>query len=239
MKRRGLLAGIVLLACAGSGHAALAAGNDLREFRVGMPVSELPTSGYTGFACANQPAHELADWSGYTGCPRDARGLRAVAFRYDDAANPLAHLNTDFQGTRVGGHPVLIALLIGDDAHVEGIRIETDPGARLYLRKKAFLLANQVRARYGEQGWRCTDAKPTGDEEPIGDLFIKRHCEKDTAERRLLLDQELYRRAGAPLQDFVGGTQLTILAADRGSDASAARQASASATGAAAASAAR
>ena len=35
-----------------------AAGNDLRDFRIGMPVSALPTSGYGEFACAADPSEE-------------------------------------------------------------------------------------------------------------------------------------------------------------------------------------
>ena len=39
--------------------AAAAPQTDLREFRVGMPVSSLPQSGYGGFACAADPAKRL------------------------------------------------------------------------------------------------------------------------------------------------------------------------------------
>jgi hypothetical protein len=108
---------------------------------------------------------------------------------------------------------VSLALLIGDDARVDGIRIRTDPGGPLYLRKKAFLFADQVKARYGEQGWTCSDAQPGPDEAPIGDVFVKRHCEKTADGRHLVLDQELYRHQDQKLRDFVGGTQLTILRA--------------------------
>ncbi len=187
--------------------------NDLREFRVGMPVADLPASGYVGLACAEAPKQTLNSWTQYATCPKDARGLHVVSFRYDDAANPMTRVGEQYKGTKVAGHPVLAALLIGDDGLVDGIRIDTDPNARLYLRKKAFLFADQVKARYGEEGWNCTEAKPTGDKEPLGGVFIDRHCEKTTPDRHLIMDQELYRRGGRPIEDFVGGTQLTILRA--------------------------
>ena len=201
----------LLLAVIGSTPAALAEENDLREFRIGMPVSALPAIGYTEFACAasGQP---LAGWSDWRQCPADSSGLRAVGFRYDDSLNERIRLNDDAEGTKVGGHPVLISLLIGEDAAVQGLRIETDDSARLFLRKKAFLLAGQVRARYGEEGWRCTELEPGPGEGPVGGRLVKEHCEKATENRRYLLDRQLFRRAGEPLKDFVGATQLTILA---------------------------
>jgi copper(I)-binding protein len=193
------------------GLPALAEGNDLREFRVGMPVAALPAQGYEGFTCAasGQP---VAGWADWRTCPPDPSGLRAVAFRYDDRLNPMARLSDDAEGTKVGGHPVVLALLVGEDAIVRGLRIETDDGARLCLRKKAFLLANQVKERYGEEGWRCDARAPGAGEEPVGGVFVKEHCEKTADGRRYLLDHQLFRRAGTPLKDFVGATQLTILA---------------------------
>jgi hypothetical protein len=185
--------------------------NDLREFRVGESVNELPSSGYTGFACADAPAQALAGWRDYMRCPSDARGLHAVGFRYDPAANPLAQLNDSYEGTRVAGQPVLLALLIGDDGRVDGIRIRTDPKARLYLRKKAFLFGLQARARYGADGWTCRESPPAPGEEPVGGVFINEHCEKATATRHLIVERQLYRQADQPLSDFIGASELLIL----------------------------
>lgn len=188
--------------------------NDLREFRIGMSVAELPTSGYLGLVCADAPKgaseRTLRSWQDYRQCPTEPSGLRAVGFRYDESANPLAKVNGLYEGTKVGGHPVLLTLLIGDD-RVEGLVIETDPAARLYLRKKAFLFGEQVKARYGEQGWACTEGQPSADEEPVGGVFLKEHCEKTTSTRRLVLDRALFRRAGQDLKDFVSRSRLEIL----------------------------
>jgi hypothetical protein len=187
---------------------------DLREFRLGDPVQALPPSGYTGFACANAPAEVLSSWMDYAKCPRDERGLHAVSFRYDPAANFIGQVNNTYEGTRVAGQPVLLSLLIADSGIVEGIRIATDPSARLYLRKKAFLFGLQARQRYGEEGWNCDELAPATDEQPVGGVFVKEHCQKTTTTRRLIIDRELYRRAGQKLEDFIGRSQVLILRAE-------------------------
>lgn len=193
-------------------NASAQAQTDLRQFSVGMSLRDLPQAGYTDFACANAPDIKLQGWRGYQQCPKDALGLHPVSFRYEDSANPLAQLTEQVHGTRVGGHPVLLSLLFGDDGDVRGLHIATDPKARLYLRKKAFLLANQVRARYGNEGWQCQDAKPHGNEEPIGGVFIDRTCRKETTAREVSFVQELFRRAGEPIADFTSATEVTVLA---------------------------
>jgi hypothetical protein len=184
--------------------AAMAEQNDLREFRVGMPVSALPQSGYGDFACAAEPAKTLSDWDDYRVCPMGTDGTRAVSFRYD--GNPSTHGETI-----VGGQPVTLALLIDDRAEVVGLRIATDPHTRLYLHKKAHLFANQIRARFGEDGWTCQKSAPTATEQPVGGVFFHDHCEKMTEARRFVLDRELYRDPAKPLIDFTDATQLTIL----------------------------
>ncbi len=184
---------------------------DLRAFRVGEPVEALPAAGYIDLACADAPATKLAGWSEYEKCPRGAFGLHAVSFRYDPTANPLARLNNSYAGTRVAGQPVLLALLIGDDKRLDGIHITTDPHARLYLRKKAFLFGLQARTHYGDDGWTCHDTPPGEGEEPVGGLFINEHCEKNTATRHLIVERHLFRHPDQPLADFVGQSDVLIL----------------------------
>jgi hypothetical protein len=193
------IAAVLVPACA----AAAAGPSDLRDLRVGMAVSALPTSGYGGFACFGDQSIKLPDWQAYRTCPAAADGSRTVSFRYDNADK-----------TEVAGQPVLLALLIDKDATVAGIKIDTDPNARLYQHKKAFLFALQIRARFGEDGWNCRQQPPTPAEQPVGGVYINEHCEKLTASRRLLLDRELFRDPAKDLRDFTNGTQLTILASD-------------------------
>lgn len=212
-----LAAALAAFAAVPAAGAAPASGdqNDLREFRLGMSVADLPKAGYVDFTCAdmpkNAPGRTLQGWDDYRKCPAEPSGLRAVGFRYDESTNPLSKVNSVYEGTKVGGHPVLLRLLIGDQGRVDGIVIETDPTARLYLRKKAFLFGDQVKARYGDQGWTCTEGQPAADQEPVGGVFIKEHCEKTTPTRHLVLDRELFRRAGQDLKDFVSHSRLEIL----------------------------
>ena len=123
-------------------------GNDLRDIRLGMAAAELEESGYVDLYCAADPKRMLAGWKNWRDCPADASGTRAVRFGYD----PLTSRN----GTMVAGHPAILTLQIDDTAHIAGLLIETDPTARLYIRKKAFLLGLQARSRYGSDGWACT-----------------------------------------------------------------------------------
>lgn len=185
-----------------------AGGNDLRDFRIGMAVSALPTNGYGEFACAADPAKKLSDWGGYQTCPASQDGTRAVSFRYDDGGSA-----GDESKTQVAGQPVQLALLIGDNGRITGIKIDTDPHARLYMRKKAFLFGLQIRARFGEDGWTCTQQPPTPQEQPVGGVFIHEHCEKITATCHFVLDRQLFRDPGKDLREFTDATQLTILGA--------------------------
>ncbi|MBV8399008.1 MAG: hypothetical protein JOZ17_09745 [Acetobacteraceae bacterium] len=211
MWARALLFGALFLGSQNVQKARADESNDLREFRVGMKVEELPRAGYLDFSCAAAPSKKLTGWQDYRECPADSAGLREVSFRYDESANTLAKINDQYEGTRVGGHPVLVSLLIDDQGTVAGLKIVTDPKARLYMHKKAFLLGQQAKAHYGEDGWTCTEAQPSADEEPVGGVFIKEHCEKTTPTRRILVERDLFRHPGQELKDFVGDSKVTIL----------------------------
>ena len=149
-------------------------------------------------------------WQDYRRCPASADGLHALRFRYQEGANELGFVNDSYEGTKVGGHPVLLTLLISGAGVVEGLRIQTDPAARLNRRKKAHLLGELAKLRYGETGWACTSAVPAPGEEPVGGLFVREHCEKTTATRRYTVDRQMFRPAGADQRGFVSGSQLEI-----------------------------
>jgi hypothetical protein len=186
-------------------------GNDLREFRVGMSLEELPSSGYVGLACAATPDTTLSRWQDFRACPADAAGHHEVRFRYDENENAHGRVNDHYEGTRVGGHPVLLSLLIGEQGRVDGLRITTDPAARLYMHKKAFLLGMQGKARYGEEGWTCTEGQPGDNEQPVGGVFVKERCEKESPSRHFIIERELYRDPAKDLKEFVDSTTITIL----------------------------
>lgn len=181
---------------------AQAAETDLREFSVGMPFSALPPQGYTGFACAAKPGGAVLNgWAGYRDCPADDAGRREVSFRYDDGGE---------NETKVAGQPMRLSLLLGQDGTVEAIRMQTDPAVRLFQHKKGYRFGEQVMARYGATGWACSEAKPSENEEPVGGMFLREHCEKTVDTRRLVVDRELYRDKRRSLAGFTSGTTFTV-----------------------------
>jgi hypothetical protein len=207
---QGGLAALALLAGAASAAEDPLEG-DLRDLRVGMTVAELPAEGYVDLACGSnggEPGVALDGWADYARCPPDPAGLHEVAFAF--APSPLAALGERWEGTKVAGHPVIPSLLIDRQGVVEGIRIVTDPEARLYLKKKAFLLGIRVMGRYGRDGWTCAEGEPGDGKTPVGGMFIDRHCEKVFHDRRLILETDLYRTAEQQGRELTDATRLEI-----------------------------
>jgi hypothetical protein len=180
-------------------------GNDLRDIRVGMAAAELAETGYVDFYCAADPKRTLAGWKNWRDCPADTSGTRGIRFGFD----PL----TSRDGTMVAGHPAILTLLIDDTEHVAGLQIETDPKARLYIRKKAFLLGIQARSRYGSDGWACTEGQPGAGDQPVGGVYVKERCTKTTSGRSLVVERNLFRRSDQDIKSFVDETRISILRA--------------------------
>jgi len=178
-------------------------GNDLRDIRVGMAATELGEFGYVDLTCATDPKRELSGWTNWRDCPADASGTRAIRFGYDPSISR--------DGTMVAGHPAVLTLLIDDNGHVSGLQIETDPKARLYVRKKAFLLGLQARSRYGSDGWACTEALPSAGDEPVGGVYVKERCTKTISGRSLVVERNLFRLPDHDVKSFVDETRISIL----------------------------
>lgn len=178
------------------------AGNDLRDIRIGAAVAGLPASGYVNFTCADDQGRAIDAWSGWAACPAGQDGLHAVRFDYDPA--------TSRDGTMVAGHPVTLTLLVDGEGVAAGLRIETDPKARLYLRKKAFLLGVQVKSRYGTDSWTCREAPPGDGERPVGGVFVREDCVKAVRGRSITIERRLFRRADQDMNSFVDETRILI-----------------------------
>lgn len=187
-------------------------GKDIRDLVIGMKVADLPQTGYVELVCAAAPDTQLDDWNGYAKCPANAAGQREVRFQFGDSDNPQTLLMDHDQGTKIGGHPVLISILVSKFETVDGIIIETDPKVRLFLKKKAFLMGLQIRERYGVDGWTCINQPKADGEEPVGGQLIKERCEKQTPTRHYVYDRQLLQRSGQALKDFISMTRLSILA---------------------------
>ncbi|MCA1452969.1 hypothetical protein I6F35_07005 [Bradyrhizobium sp. BRP22] len=177
----------------------------MRDIRLGMAVTELPDSGYVDFYCATDPRHTLTGWKDWRDCPPGTSGARAIRFGYD----PM----TSKDGTMVAGHPALLTLLVDDGGRVAGLLIETDPKARLYIRKKAFLLGLQAKSRYGAEGWACTEGQPDAGDQPVGGVYLKERCTKTVGGRALVVERNLFRRPDQDTKSFVDETRISILRA--------------------------
>jgi hypothetical protein len=179
--------------------------SDLRDVRIGMAVSDLPSAGYVNFSCASKPEQKLAGWNNWKECAVGEDGMHAVHFEYDRA--------TSREGTMVAGHPAILTILVDDSGHVGGLQIQTDPKARLYIHKKAFLLGTQAKSRYGDEGWKCSEGKSNAGEEPVGGVYLNEHCTKTVSGRDISVDRKLFRRPDQDAKSFVDETRIRILKA--------------------------
>ncbi len=185
---------------------------DIRNLKVGADVKQLPTDGYVDIRCARSTAQEtkLSSWTEYDSCPTEDNGHTLVAFDYDDSKQQWAPVNDKWEGTKISGHPVLLSIAIDGDDKVVAINAKTDPEARAYLKKKAYLLSLRVKARYGRDGWTCTSTKPSEKETPVGGVFINEHCEKALPNRRIQLHTRLYRSEDQTLEESINSTEFKI-----------------------------
>ncbi len=177
--------------------------NDLRDIHLGMPATDLSDAGYANLACATDPQKTLTAWTGWRECAADSSGFHAIKFDYDPS--------TSREGTIVAGHPAILTLLVDDAGIVSGLRIETDPKARLYIRKKAFLFGVQAKSRYGLDGWSCTEAQPDAGEQPVGGVFVRERCSKTIHNRSIVVERNLFRKPDQDIKSFVSETRMTIL----------------------------
>ncbi|WP_245438594.1 hypothetical protein [Bradyrhizobium sp. SK17] len=201
-KHRSVIRGLVFAATVAAAVPAMATAGDLRDITVGMDISKVPDAGYINLTCVGEKTHRLADWAQWPNCPAGPDQLRGVSFEYDR--------ETAREGTMVAGHPAMLTVMIDKDAKIAALTIETDPKARLYLRKKAFLLGLQAKSRYGEDGWTCSDAQPAGDKQEVGGVFVNERCTKTTDGRSIEIERKLYREPNKDLKDFTDESRITI-----------------------------
>ena len=204
MSRQGsAIRGLVFAAAVTAAVPAMATAGDLRDINVGMAISSVPDAGYINLTCAGEKiTHRLAEWAQWQACQAGADQLRGIRFEYDRESGR--------EGTMVGGHPAILTVMIDKDAKIAALTIETDPKARLYLRKKAFLLGLQAKSRYGEDGWSCAEAKPGADKQEVGGVFVDEKCSKTTDGRTVEIERHLYREPNKELKDMTDETRITI-----------------------------
>jgi len=176
--------------------------SDLGDLFIGMPIRAIPNAGYIDLSCVDDASRKLRSWSESSECPLGMDQLRAVRFEFDPA--------TSRDGTSIAGHPVILTALVDDSETLAGLKIDTDPEARLYMRKKAFLLGVQVKSRYGSEGWTCMQREHEAGERTVGGFYIRESCRKVLQGRLLVIERDLFRRPDQGRKDFVNRTQVTI-----------------------------
>ena len=144
--------------------------SDLGDLFIGMPIRAIPNAGYIDLSCVDDASRKLRSWSESSECPLGMDQLRAVRFEFDPA--------TSRDGTSIAGHPVILTALVDDSETLAGLKINTDPGARPYMRKKAFLLGAQVKSKYGSEGWICMQRGQEAGEGAVGGVYIRESCRK-------------------------------------------------------------
>ena len=191
---------------------------EIWSLKLGTPASVLPRDEFVDYACGSNggpPQQALTGWSDYNKCPPETDGLREVYFRYDDEleywarAHRARTLIAQYAGTKVLGFPVIVSGLFDAGGALAGLRIVTDPQASPQERKEGYTLSNFFKARYGGDGWDCTDTPPAPGETPVGTLYINQRCAKVVkGDMRAVLETRFLRKPGQA--EFSGSGKLTV-----------------------------
>ena len=191
---------------------------DIWSLKLGTPAAALPLKDYIDYACGSNggpPQLPLTGWSDFGKCRLEPNGLREVYFRYDDEleywakAHRARTLIAQYAGTKVLDFPVIVSGLFDEGGTLAGLRIVTDPQASPQDRKQAYTLTNFLKARYGSEGWNCTDASPATGETPVGNIYINQRCAKfANADMRVVIETKFFREPGQA--EFSSSGKLTI-----------------------------
>jgi hypothetical protein len=174
------------------------------------PVSALPTDEFVDPACGTNggpPGLALGTFGQFERCRPDASGLREVWFRYDDEWEYVARAARNAGAIArnmamvVLGQPVTLSLLIDRAGLVQGWRIFTDPHAREEVRSEAYVVAIAFKARFGLDGWTCSDTPAADGETPILGVFVKERCEKAADGQQMTVESRHYYKPGQALLD--------------------------------------
>jgi hypothetical protein len=159
---------------------------EIWELAFGAAAEALPDE-FSDYACGTNggpPSRPLTGWRDFRRCRAEPSGLREVYVRYDDELEYWAKANNftteieRFSGTKVYGFPVVLSALFNEQGVLSGIRIVSDPRDASRRREDAHSLRNFLTARFGRDGWNCTDYPLADGEAPVDRTFIKQSCTK-------------------------------------------------------------
>jgi hypothetical protein len=184
------------------------------DIHLGDNASAIPNE-YVNYACGTNggpPSILLPGFTAFTKCKPDSLGLREVYFEYDDELEYQARALDNkpeirmYAGTTAFEFPIVASVMFDETGRVRGERMVTDPRQHLSRDRSEFWeLANFLRHYYGDENWTCNDLPAEEGEKPVGDQFIKNHCEKTTSTMHLILEQHLFQKKGQQFVDPVTG----------------------------------
>ncbi|MDG1117996.1 MAG: hypothetical protein P8N72_12865 [Flavimaricola sp.] len=154
------------------------------DVTLGQPVTEVPDSEVGEITCGTNggpPGRELASFADFLICTPEGSGLRELQFTYDDEQDYVARaLELEYKalqgGTSVYAHPVLVSMLVDPDGIVQGRRIVTDDRVSDLVRRTAFTLIRNFKARYDHWSLECADIPMNEGEQPVGNQFVHELC---------------------------------------------------------------
>lgn len=180
---------LVLFSLGLSAHAALGQERidpvySIWDVNLGQPVSEVPDAEVGEIACGTNggpPGQTLASFGEFMTCMPEESGLREIEFNYDDEQDYIAKaLEVEYKflqgGTSVYAHPVIVSLLVDPEGIVQGRRIVTDNRVGDTVRRTAFTLIRNFKARYADWSLSCTDVPMQEGEQPVGNQFTHELC---------------------------------------------------------------
>jgi hypothetical protein len=199
------------------------------NLKLGAPISEQPApNAFRAFACGSNgggPRAPLDSFDGFRHCPAEPDGLREVYFEYDDELEYIARAHDDeraitrWAGTHEVTFPVIVSALFDETGILRGIRMVTDarPEHRYHVtdaerrkRDEAYTLASVMASRLSiDPAHDCKAIPPAEGETPVGDLLIKRVCERSDGGRRIVIRASLFRKPGQSGYNPQLPTQLT------------------------------
>lgn len=168
------------------------------DVNLGQPVSQVPDNEVGEIACGTDggpTGRTLASFEDFMTCQPEASGLREVEFNYDDEQDYIAKaLESEFKflqgGTSVYAHPVVVSLLVDPEGVVQGRRIFTDNRVSDLVRRTAFTLINNFKARYSEWSLDCADIPMKEGEQPVGNQFVHELCTGESPDGSTLIEIE-------------------------------------------------
>jgi len=193
-------------------HITLAADHkgQVRGLYVGMPVSELAGNKKYFFSCTHDG--KLVKINDYNNCQKGNQGAFQINVAYNDNFSEWGEVNDKWKGTKLAGHPVSINLSINNEGNIERIDVKTDPNARMYMKKKSFLLGDRIKTQFGENNWSCLNGEKNNKVEAAGGVMLDELCRKDFQGFRIVTHVQLFYRLEDGEKQYINSTKFSILA---------------------------